>query len=72
MTPADLCREDGKGPFGALLQFGKLKFISPDSILLSSVIVDLREARKAELILTGQRKLRSRECACALNLVVTL
>ena len=53
----DLSREGGRRDFGPLLQFGKLNFISPDCIMLSSLIVDLREAGKTEPNLTGQRKL---------------
>ena len=53
----DLSREGERRDFGTLLQFGKLNFISPDCVMLSSLIVDLREAGKTEPKLTGQRKL---------------
>ena len=57
----DLSREGGRRDFGSLLQFDKLNFISPDRVMLSSLIVDLREAGKTEPILTGQRKVMNVE-----------
>ena len=57
----DLSREGGRRDFGPVLQFDKLNFISPDRVMLSSLIVDLREAGKTEPILTGQRKVMNVE-----------